>query len=132
MSDIDEYINVSRFLNASAHIQELAYISLGNVLSTPICSGTSNIQDNFLECNHLSAHMRCTALTLNLVATKDVAAPLITNIFKGPFRAAMAKTLAIWNRQSRSKMASDSISSELGRKLVLPNLKCNNKLQTIS
>lgn len=112
-SDTDD--DVATLLTESDIEQDLEFISLENVLA----SNTN--EDDTMENRDLPVHMRCAAHTFNLIASKDADAALNTSIFKTPYRAAMAKARAIWNLQSRSTVASDSIESELGRKLVLPN-----------
>ncbi|GBP33710.1 hypothetical protein EVAR_17036_1 [Eumeta japonica] len=57
------------------------------------------------------------------VHTRSKDAALKTSIFKTSYRAAMAKARATWNLQSRNTVVSDSIKSELGKKLFLPNTR---------
>ncbi|KAG5890541.1 hypothetical protein JTB14_028292 [Gonioctena quinquepunctata] len=58
--------------------------------------------------------MRCAAHTFNLVASKDADAALQITVFKTPYRSALAKARTLWNQQSRSTVAADSIHAELG------------------
>lgn len=118
-ADTDTDDDVAALLCESNIEEELEFISLENVLATSDASSAN--EDNIMKNRDLPVHMRCAAHTFNLIASKDSDAALQTSIFKTPYRAAMAKAHAIWNLQSRSTVASDSIESELGRKLVLPN-----------
>lgn len=72
--------------------------------------------------------MRCAAHTFNLVASKDADAALQITVFKTPYRSALAKARTLWNQQTRSTVAADSIHAELGRRLVLPNTTRWNSL----
>ncbi|GBP81121.1 hypothetical protein EVAR_88218_1 [Eumeta japonica] len=72
--------------------------------------------------------MRCAAHTFNLVASKDVNAALQITVFKIPYRSCLAKARTLWNQQSCSTVAADSIHAELGRRLVLPNTTRWNSL----
>ncbi|KAG5868429.1 hypothetical protein JTB14_029045 [Gonioctena quinquepunctata] len=59
---------------------------------------------------------------------KDADAALQITVFKTPYRSALAKARTLWNQQSRSTVAADSIHAELGRRLVLPNTTRWNSL----
>lgn len=69
---------------------------------------------------HLPPHMRCTCHSLNLVATTDV-----KNIDSVRFQklksSVDAKLTAIWNKQSRSSLASDFIKATMGELFVIHN-----------
>ncbi|KAJ8018284.1 hypothetical protein HOLleu_43801 [Holothuria leucospilota] len=64
---------------------------------------------------------RCACHTLNLIASKDVEAAESDKTFKAVSRAAFGKCQAIFNKQSRSSLASDTVKEKLGRLLVVPN-----------
>lgn len=70
---------------------------------------------------HLPHHHRCACHTLNLIASKDVEAAESDKTFKAVSRAAFGKCQAIFNKQSRSSLASDTVKEKLGRLLVVPN-----------
>lgn len=69
---------------------------------------------------HLPPHMRCSCHSLNLVATTDV-----KNIDSVRFQklksSVDAKLTAIWNKQSRSSLASDFIKATMGELFVIHN-----------
>jgi len=65
--------------------------------------------------------MRCSAHTLNLVATVDAEMALEDPLFKAAFKRAMDKARGLWNAQSRSTVSADIIKQDLERRLVVPN-----------
>lgn len=89
---------------------ELIFTEVTNILSSPN------------EEYHLPSHQRCASHTLNLVATKDAEnAAKTSEPFRKVSRSTMAKCQALWNKQSRSTLASDTIQEALGTQLVIPN-----------
>lgn len=69
----------------------------------------------------LPVHMRCSAHILNLVASVDADKALDSALFKSAYRKAMSKAQVLWNQQSHSMVAADSILVELERRLMVPN-----------
>lgn len=70
---------------------------------------------------HLPPHQRCACHTLNLVATKDAATAESDQTYKKLNRSTFAKCQALFNKQSRSVMASEIIEQAFGLHLVIPN-----------
>ena len=62
--------------------------------------------------------------TLNLVASTDVLREIQQNNsqLRFQFRKTMGKAQALWNAQGRSTQAADMIKTEIGRKLIVPNV----------
>lgn len=71
---------------------------------------------------HLPAHQRCACHSLHLLATKDAEAAVEDCSFKKISRAAFTKCQSLWNKQSRSTQASDTIKDKLGCILVVPSV----------
>ncbi|XP_050708973.1 uncharacterized protein LOC126993880 [Eriocheir sinensis] len=66
----------------------------------------------------LPKHYRCSAHTLNLIATADVhSVPGWNQGFRAPFTKAAAKAQGTWNLQNRSSVVTNSIKEKTGRKL---------------
>ena len=70
----------------------------------------------------LPPHQRCAAHTLNLVASNDVnrflsSLPLSRTIYRSFFN----KYTALWNKASRSAIASDKMQEKLKQKLLVPS-----------
>lgn len=88
---------------------QLETISVGDTLEQEAC---------------LSQHMRCASHTLNLVASTDVLREIQQNNsqLRFQFRKTMGKAQALWNAQGRSTQAADMIKTEIGRKLIVPNV----------
>ena len=69
----------------------------------------------------LPPHHKCAAHKLNLVASVDsLAAASEDNHFKKISRAALAKASQLWNKQSRSSLASDLIHDQIGCLFTVP------------
>ncbi|CAG9793862.1 unnamed protein product [Diatraea saccharalis] len=122
--------DIANLLNPnSEENDDLEFIIVENILNAPDRLHCNEINEQILEnFNTSPIHMRCAAHTFNLVASKDVDAALQITVFKTPYRSALAKARTLWNQQSRSTVAADSIHAELGRRLVLPNTTRWNSL----
>ncbi|XP_042229523.1 uncharacterized protein LOC121871369 [Homarus americanus] len=92
-------------------VDEVEYISVDSALDESSGLGLD-----------LPVHMRCAAHTFNLIASVDADKALDSASFKSAYRKAMSKAQALWNLQSRSTVAADSILDALKRRLVVPNI----------
>lgn len=69
----------------------------------------------------LPAHFRCAVHRLNLVGSNDCEAALENSLCKRVYRSLMAKVTEIFNKQSRSTLASDKIYEALGELFQVHN-----------
>ena len=84
---------------------------------------TVNTEDDHTQVQYdLPAHERCAAPTLNLIASTDIDKFLsISPISRNLYRSSVAKCSAVWNKASRSTIASDSIQEIVKRKFLVPS-----------
>ncbi|XP_064487420.1 uncharacterized protein LOC135399623 [Ornithodoros turicata] len=68
----------------------------------------------------LPPHQRCSAHTLNLVATVDASKAERHEMFSRPLGSVLRTCRAIWNKQGQSAVAAETIQRYCGRALVRP------------
>ena len=84
---------------------------------------TMETEDELTQVQYdLPAHERCAAHTLNLVASTDIdkyisKSPVSRNLY----RSSLAKCSAVWNKISRSTVASDSAQEIAKQKFLVPS-----------
>ena len=105
-------------LAGSMDKEEIQYVLLEDSLAKPDSV-------DFVVGNHINlpAHMKCAANTFNMVASKDADAALQSEVFKEPYRAAMAKARVLWKHLMCNTVVADSLFTEVGRRLVVPNTR---------
>lgn len=69
----------------------------------------------------LPPHKRCASHTLNLISCTDVDKWLLSkSATKAVYRSATAKCTALWNKTSRSALASETVDELVSKKLLVP------------
>uniref|UniRef100_A0A672HM29 BED-type domain-containing protein n=1 Tax=Salarias fasciatus TaxID=181472 RepID=A0A672HM29_SALFA len=89
-----------------------------------IFTDVAEILDNPTETEEgivLPPHQRCASHTLNLISCNDIDKWLLANPgTKAVYRSSTAKCMAIWNKTSRSTVASEVVDDVLSKKLNVP------------
>ena len=78
------------------------------------------LKDESEQLISLPFHMRCSAHTLNLVATTDCEKAFASSNLKRIYRSSFSKASAIFNKQQRSTQAADLILEKFGERLLTP------------
>ncbi|KAG0415404.1 hypothetical protein HPB47_007416 [Ixodes persulcatus] len=68
----------------------------------------------------LPPHHRCSAHTLNLVATADASEAEKYDLFAGPLKSVLRSCRALWSKQGQSSVANETILRYCGRTLLRP------------
>lgn len=87
------------------------------LLSEVLTNGPADTEDTY----SLPAHFRCAAHRLNLIAASDAQEPLLNPRCKRTYRSLMGKVTELFNKQSRSSLASDKIKEVLGGLFIVNN-----------
>ncbi|XP_074552409.1 uncharacterized protein LOC141809329 [Halichoeres trimaculatus] len=89
-----------------------------------IFTDVAQILDNPIETEEgivLPPHERCASHTLNLISCNDIDKWLLANPgTKAVYRSSTAKCMAMWNKTSRSTVASEVVDNVLSKKLIVP------------
>lgn len=140
-SDGDEY-QEDEFIDEEDDDENVVYIEIGEILNhghqnhlqtegdeeneQRMSIGNENTGEDDVDSDQeesqirLPRHFRCTCHTLNLIATTDVK-NIVNQRFSKLKKQLDAKLSAIWNKQSRSALASDYIKKIMGELFVIHN-----------